>query len=104
MTETHLMKGQPFKLSSFKEFHNSYSEVNAAKPRGGISCFIKDTFIQYAENVNINVSGNISRVVPYYLDCIFHPPTRFIMIPHTSVPLQVCSHLLVAITCLLVEI
>ena len=64
-----------------------------------------DTFIQYVENVNINVSENISihLKVGAILFGSYIPPTRFIMIRQTSVPLQVCSHLLIAITWLLVE-
>ena len=51
ISETHLTKGQQYKLDDFKDYHNSYSEHDAKKPRGGISCFIKHEFVQYVEEV-----------------------------------------------------
>ena len=58
-SEANLTKGQSFKLKDYKEFHNSYSEYGCTKPRGGISCFIKD-HLQFVEQVDTDSEGNIS--------------------------------------------
>ena len=60
ISETHLTKGQSFKLLDYKEFHNSYSEYDCTKPRGGLSCFIKNHLLQYVEEVEKVNEGNIS--------------------------------------------
>ena len=56
ISETHLTKGQQFRLDDYNDYHNSYSEYDAKKPRGGISCFIKHDFVQYVDEV-IRESG-----------------------------------------------
>ena len=38
------------------DFHNAFSDISAPKPRGGVSCFIKDSFIQNIEKVEKNIS------------------------------------------------
>ena len=57
ISETHLTKGQSFKLLDYKEFHNSYSDCT--KPCGGLSCFIKNHLLQYVEEVEKVNEGNI---------------------------------------------
>ena len=59
ITETHLTKEQPFEIKDFKAFHNSYSTVEAAKPRGGISCFIKPSYIVHVKDVKMDIPENI---------------------------------------------
>lgn len=60
ISETHLVKGQVFKLKDYKDFHNSFSEYSSVKPRGGVSCFVKHNLLQYIENVSRNEEGIIT--------------------------------------------
>ena len=62
ISETHLTKGQQYKLDDFKDYHNPYSEFDAKKPRGGISCFIKHEFVQYVEQVLRDSEDNVTVV------------------------------------------
>ena len=59
ITETHLTKGQIFDLNDFVSRHNSYSTVDDVKPRGGISCFVKPTFLKYIKNILVDIPGHI---------------------------------------------
>ena len=60
ISETHLTKGQQYKLNDFKDYHNSYSDHDAKKPRGGISCFIKNHLLQYVDEVLKDSDDNIT--------------------------------------------
>ena len=51
ISETHHTESQQFRLNDFKDYHNSYSEYDAKKPRDGISCFIKHDLVQYVDKV-----------------------------------------------------
>ena len=59
VTETHLTKGQIFDLNDFVSRHISYSTVNDVKPRRGILCFIKPTFLKYIKNILVDIPGHI---------------------------------------------
>ena len=59
MSETHLVKGEKYKLTSFVEHHNSYSSNEDKKPRGGISCFIKSELIPFISEIRKDVTGHI---------------------------------------------
>ena len=60
ISETHLTKGQQFHLDGFKDYHNSYSEYDAKKPRGGISCFIKHEFVHRVNEVQRDSEDNVT--------------------------------------------
>ena len=52
ITETHMTKGQMFTLESFVPFHNASSEPGCKHPRGGISCFIQNSFMENIKDVD----------------------------------------------------
>ena len=53
--ETHLCKNQKFILDNFKVYHNAYSDTNARKPRGGVSCLISTHFLQFIEEIIVEI-------------------------------------------------
>ena len=52
VTETHLCKGQKFKLEIFVEFHSCFTEAGAKHPRGGVSCFVTPEVLRHIEYVD----------------------------------------------------
>ena len=59
ITETHMTKGELFILHSYLSFHNAYSQQDCRYPRGGISCFIKKTFMKNVLHVNTSIENFI---------------------------------------------
>ena len=59
ITETHMTKGEHFMLELFTSFHNEYSEPSCEHPRGGISCFIKTSFMNNVTSVNTDIENFI---------------------------------------------
>ena len=59
ITETHLKKSQPFELKDFIVRHNSYSTIEDLKPRGGIFCFVKPSYLKYVTSVKTDIPDNI---------------------------------------------
>ena len=59
LSETHLVKGEKFKLLSFNEYHNSFSTDMDRKPRGGVSCFINNSWMDFVEDVDVSSSDHI---------------------------------------------
>ena len=60
ITKTHLCKGQYFKLEDFIEYHIAFSTHKEKKPRGGISCFITPSYLQYIEGINTQSPEHIA--------------------------------------------
>ena len=58
-TETHLVKGESFKMSNFIDYHNLYSTHADRKPRGRVSCFIKNTLLPFVSEIHKNIPGHI---------------------------------------------
>ena len=58
-TETHLLKGERYKLSKFLEYHNSYSTHSDMQPRGGVSCFVKAMWLPYISEIKKDIPDHI---------------------------------------------
>ena len=96
LSETHLFKGERYKLNSFTEFHNSYSVQDDRKARGGISCFIKSSFLPFVSEVQKDLTGHIlihltngNKVFGSYiapLDSPYCDPTEFSHVANAFVP------------------
>ena len=52
VSETHMTKGQSFKIQNFKCFNHPYSDVLGSKPRGGMLCMIKESCLQHVNKVD----------------------------------------------------
>ena len=59
LSETHLVKGEKYKLISYNDYHNSFSTHTDTKPRGGVSCFIKNSFMEFVKEVDRSSSDHI---------------------------------------------
>ena len=59
VSETHLTKNQLFDLNDFAAYHNPYSTVDDAKPRGGVSCFVLPDYLRYIKCVDISSPDHI---------------------------------------------
>ena len=59
LSETHLVKGEKFKLNSFNEYHNAFSTQDDRKARGGVSCFIKNHLMDFIDTVDKDLSDHI---------------------------------------------
>ena len=59
LSETHLVKGEKYKLPSFTDYHNPYSDHMDRKPRGGVSCFISNSCEEFVEDVDQSSSDHI---------------------------------------------
>ena len=59
LSETHLVKGEKYKLPSFTDYHNPYSDHMDRKPRGGVSCFISNSCVDFVEDVDRSSSDHI---------------------------------------------
>ena len=54
LTETHLIKGQNFRLKNFNCVNHPFSEAGE-KPRGGMCCLIKERCMQHVIDVNKDI-------------------------------------------------
>ena len=98
LSETHLTKQEKYKLASYTEHHNPYSDEKDRKARGGVSCFIKDCMVEYIEEVNKTTAGHISvrfkngdMVFSTYIapqDSPFYDPMDFCNVANSFVPID----------------
>ena len=51
LSETHLLKGEKYKIDSFKDYHNAFSTNEDQKARGGVSCFINNSALPHISKV-----------------------------------------------------
>ena len=98
LSETHLVKEEKFKLNSFNEYHNAFSTHEDKKARGGVSCFIKNSLMDFIESVDVNFSdhilvrfnnGNIvfsSYIAP--IDSPYFDPLNFSYLANAFVPVN----------------
>ena len=96
LSETHLVKGEKYKLKSFVEHHNSYSSHEDKKSRGGISCFIKNELLPFISEIDKESTGHIrlkftngSIVFSSYIapvDSPYADPTEFASVANSFVP------------------
>ena len=98
LSETHLLKGEKYKLGSFTEYHNSFSSHTDRKPRGGVSCFIKNTLMEYVDEVDLSCNGHIivrmingniifaSYIAP--VDSPYYDPADFSHVANAFVPVD----------------
>ena len=98
LSETHLVKGEKYKLDSFSEHHNPFSSHEDRKPRGGVSCFIKNSLLKHIESIDLSFSnhilvrfnnGNIvfsSYIAP--VDSPYCDPTEFSYVAIAFVPIN----------------
>ena len=87
LTETHLVKGERYKLKNFTDFHNPFSDHTDHKPRGGISCFVCSELLPFVSEIKKDAPGHIaitfingqiifsSYIAP--IDSPYYNPTEF---------------------------
>ena len=54
ISETHLTKGQKVNVTNFNCKHNSFSNVEDPKPRGGISVLVSSNHSKFIEKIDIS--------------------------------------------------
>ena len=59
LSETHFTKGQKFKVDGYVSFHNAFSKPTDRKPRGGISCFIRNKLMPLVLKVCLEYESHI---------------------------------------------
>ena len=59
LSETHFTEGQIFDIHGYNTYHNTNSIVSDAKPRGGLSCFIKNNIHSHVKTVNVSFDYHI---------------------------------------------
>ena len=96
LSETHLVKGEKYKLNSFYEYHNPFSKDTDRKPRGGVSFFIKSDLLELVEEVDCTspdhihvrlTNGNVifaSYIAP--IDSPYCDPSNFSQVANAFVP------------------
>ncbi len=59
-SETHMTKGDDsFKINDFKCINHPFSDALVKKPRGGMVCMIKYTFLQYVKKIDCDTPDNM---------------------------------------------
>ncbi len=98
LSETHLLKGEKYKLKNFTDYHNAFSIHTDRKARGGVSCFLKCNLLPLVSEVNRDSSdhillrfsnGNIvfsSYIAP--IDSPYCDPTEFSYVANAFVPID----------------
>ena len=98
LSETHLLKGEKFKLNNYVDYPNPFSSHTVRKARGGVSCFIKNAIVEFIEEVDLNspdhilvrfTNGNVvfaSYIAP--IDSPYYDPLNFSSVANAFVPVN----------------
>ena len=93
LSETHMTKGQAFKIHNFKCINHPFSDAMVKKPRGGMTCMVKHKYMQYVtridrdtpDNINVRFHGGHTIFGSYIppVDSLYYNDICFTHIPNT---------------------